>query len=340
MTLRPDAPAVSVIIPAYNSAAFIAEAVESVRAQTFGDHEVIVVDDGSSDGTEEVVRRLGAGVRYHRQPNQGPAAARNAGIGLSRGDLVCFLDADDLWMPEKLARQTAFMAAHPEIGLLFTDAIESHGEIVQKPSIVSTMKFGADATSQVPIEDAFRKLLIENFVPTSSVMLRRSCVATTGLFDVGLQNVEDREMWLRMAASYPIACLPQVLARKRSHGANISARIDVALRSRIRVWQRCRERFPALTPAALCNQLLATTYQELGYLHLEKGEGRDARRCAMASLTYALRAVAVPRSVPAYRWLPSLALLPLSFVRWRFVQVLWQLRNALLGRNTHPVSTS
>jgi glycosyltransferase involved in cell wall biosynthesis len=207
MTLRPDAPAVSVIIPAYNSAAFIAEAVESVRAQTFGDHEVIVVDDGSSDGTEEVVRRLGAGVRYHRQPNQGPAAARNAGIGLSRGDLVCFLDADDLWMPEKLARQTAFMAAHPEIGLLFTDAIESHGEIVQKPSIVSTMKFGADATSQVPIEDAFRKLLIENFVPTSSVMLRRSCVATTGLFDVGLQNVEDREMWLRMAASYPLpAC--------------------------------------------------------------------------------------------------------------------------------------
>jgi hypothetical protein len=243
-------------------------------------------------------------------------------------------------MPEKLARQTAFMAAHPEIGLLLADATESHGEVVLKPSILATMRAGADAVAQVPIEEAFRKLLIENFVPTSSVMLRRLCVATTGLFDVTLQNVEDREMWLRVAAHFPIACLPQVLVRKRSHDANISARTEVALRARIRVWQRCRERFPALAPAALCNQLLATTYQELGYILLAKGEGRDARRCALASMNCAARAVAATRSLFPYRWLLSITLLPLSFVRWRFVEVLWQLRNAVLRRTTTPASVA
>jgi GT2 family glycosyltransferase len=340
MALPHAVPAVSVIIPAYNAAAFIAEAVQSVRAQTFRDFEIIVVDDGSTDGTDEVVRRLGPGVRYHRQPNRGVAAARNAGIELSRGDLVCFLDADDLWMPDKLARQTAFMAAHPDIGLLFADATESHGDVVQKASIVASMRCGAAIASQVPIEGAFRKLLVENFVPTSSVMLRRVAVATAGLFDVTLPNVEDRDMWLRIAAHFPIACLPQVLVRKRSHGANISTRIEVALRARIRVWQQCRDRFPALAPAALCNQLTAVTYQELGYILLGKGDGRGARRCAVASLGCAARAVAATRSPFAYGWLRSMAILPLSFVRWRLVQGLAQLRNAVLKRNTTSVSAA
>ena len=182
--------------------------------------------------------------------------------------------------------------------------------------------------------------LIENFVPTSSVMLRRSCVATTGLFDVALQNVEDRDMWLRVAAHFPIACLPQKLVRKRSHGGNISTRTEVALRARIRVWQQCRERFPALAPAPLCNQLLATTYQELGYILLAKGQGRDARRCAVASINSAARAVVATRSLFPYRWLLSITLLPLSFVRWEFVQAVWQLRNAVLRRPTTPASVA
>ena len=340
MALTRAVPAVSVIIPAYNAADFIAEAVETVRAQTFRDYEIIVVDDGSSDGTADVVRRLGGEVRYHRQPNGGVASARNAGLELSRGDLVCFLDSDDLWLPEKLAMQTAFMAAHPDIGLLFADATESHGDVVQKESILATMQCGTEATSQAPIEDAFRKLLVENFVPTSSVMLRRSCVTTAGPFDVALQNVEDRDMWLRVAAHFPIACLPQRLVRKRSHGANISARTEIALRARIRVWQKCRERFPALAPAPLCNQLLAITYQELGYILLAKGEGREARRCAVASLNCAGRAVAATWSLFPYRWLLSITLVPLSFVGRRLVQSLWQLRHSMSRRSTHPAATS
>ena len=175
-------PVVSVIIPAHNSAAFIADAIAGVRAQTFTDHEIIVVDDGSTDDTDEVIRRFPE-VRSVRQSNHGVAAARNAGIALARGEFVCFLDADDLWRPQKLARQLHFMAAHPDVGLLFTDAEEHGADVVEKASILATMTCGGAAT-RVPIEDAFRKLLIENFIPTSTVMVRRSCLTASGPFDV------------------------------------------------------------------------------------------------------------------------------------------------------------
>lgn len=315
-------PVVSVIIPAHNSAAFIADAIASVRAQTFTDHEIIVIDDGSTDDTREVIRRFPE-VRSVHQMNDGAAAARNAGIVLARGEFICFLDADDLWRSEKLARQVHFMAAHPDVGLLFTDAEEHGADDVEKASILATMTFGSDAT-RVPIEDAFRKLLIENFIPTSTVMVRRSCLTASGPFDLSLPNVEDRDMWLRLAAVVPVACLPEVMACKRSHGANISMRTELTLRSRIRVWQRARQRFPALAPATVYESLLAPTYQQLGYLVLARGKRREARRCAAASVTCAVRCVLSRASLSTYRWRLSFALLALSFLRDPWVQFLWQ----------------
>jgi glycosyltransferase involved in cell wall biosynthesis len=338
MSVTRIVPVVSVIIPAHNSAAYVVEAVRSVLAQTFRDYETIVVDDGSTDQTMDVLAQFGGAIRIHRQSNQGPAAARNAGIRLAAGEFVTFLDADDVWMPDKLARQVDFMTTHPEVGLLFADATEWRGDTIEKPSILATMTFGRDAEAQVPIQDAFRKLLIENFIPTSSVMVRRSCFAKAGLFDVALPNAEDREMWLRLAAHFPIAGVPEVLARKRSHDANISLRTEIALRSRIRVWNQCQRRFPRLAPAAVYNQLFAITYEQLGYILLEQGGGKDARRCAIASLSCAVRGGARTASPFPYRWFLAIALIPLSFVRWRFVRVLMQARKTLLRRNTPPAA--
>jgi len=328
-------PVVSVIIPAHNSAAFIADAIAGVRAQTFTDHEIIVVDDGSTDDTDEVIRRFPE-VRSVRQSNHGVAAARNAGIALARGEFVCFLDADDLWRPQKLARQLHFMAAHPDVGLLFTDAEEHGADVVEKASILATMTCGGAAT-RVPIEDAFRKLLIENFIPTSTVMVRRSCLTASGPFDISLPNVEDRDMWLRLAAVVPVACLPEVTACKRSHGANISMRTELTLRSRIQVWQKARQRFPALAPAAVYEGLLAPTYQQLGYVVLARGERREARRCAAASIASAARCILSRASLSSYRWRLSFALLALSFLRGPWVQFLWQARN-VLRRKTTPAA--
>ena len=110
-------PLVSVVIPAYNAEAVIGDALRSVFAQTFRDFEVVVVDDGSTDDTVGVLEAIGGGVRLLRQPNGGPAAARNAGIAVTTAPLIAFLDADDEWLPAKLEMQMAYFAAYPEAGV-------------------------------------------------------------------------------------------------------------------------------------------------------------------------------------------------------------------------------
>jgi glycosyltransferase involved in cell wall biosynthesis len=336
-SLPPEArPLVSVIIPTYDSARFIADAVRSVMAQTYPCHEVIVIDDGSGDETAEIVRGLTGQIRYRRQEHRGVAAARNAGIKIARGQYICFLDADDLWTPDKLELQVEFMAAHSDVGLAFADAEESEDRTILKSSIVETTTFHAAIVSQVPLQDAFTKLVQENFIPTSSVMIRKDCFLRAGLFDESLRVVEDRDMWLRVAAAFEIACLPKILARKRRHGANISARTELTARSRIMVWEKARRRFPSLAPAAVYNKLLASTYQELGYIQLSQADGSAARRSGMASLNHAMRYVVATKALFPYRWLLSVGLIPLSFISWPLVRSLWQARNHITRRNSPP----
>jgi glycosyltransferase involved in cell wall biosynthesis len=331
MTSR-SAPYVSVIVPTHNSATFVEAALASVLAQTYTDYEIIVVDDGSTDETGEVLRRFDGRIICHWQQNQGASAARNAGIRSARGELVCLLDADDFWRPDKLSRQVAVMAANPSVGLLFADAMEADGATVQKASILKTMKFGPEALSQIPLPEAFRKLLIENFIPTSTVMIRAACFATSGLFDEDLPNAEDRDMWLRMAAHFEIGCVPVVLATKRSHGANISTRTQLALESRIKVWTQNRRRFPSLAPASVYDALLADTYQQLGYILLTNADARGARHCALAGFGCGVKFVLATGSLGKIRWGPSLALVPLSTLPWSVVRPMWRLRNLALRR--------
>ena len=332
--MQPKAtPLVSIVIPTHNSAGFIAAAVRGVFAQTYPRFEVIVVDDGSTDGTADVLQQFAGRIRYHRQDNQGAAAARNAGIKMAVGELVCFLDADDLWAPNKLELQIEFMAAHRDVGLLFTDAEECEGTTIQKHSIIATMVFGDDIASQIPLREPFRKLVRENFVPTSTVMVRKACIVKAGLFDERLPNAEDRDMWLRMSAESGVACLPQVLARKRSHGANISMRAELGLRSRVEVWKKARRDFPALAPASEYEKMLAGTYQELGFIVLAQGDGSQARQYGLASLRSSLRYVMATRSNFPFRWSFSGALVVLSFIPWSWVRRAWRTRNFLLTRN-------
>src|SRR3990172_2985097 len=131
-------PLVSVVIPTYNSAQFIGEAVRSVLEQTYSHHEVIVVDDGSTDNSEDVLRLFGERIQYIHQENRGPSAARNGGIRLAKGDYICFLDADDLWLPGELEVQVSFMGCHKDVGLVLSD----HGED-DSTGIVSESFLGA-----------------------------------------------------------------------------------------------------------------------------------------------------------------------------------------------------
>lgn len=276
-------PRVSIIIPAFNGERYIGASLASTLNQTYRDYEVIVVDDGSTDETRTVVLGVRGPIRYLYQPNQGPAAARNTGIEAARGELVCFLDADDSWLPEKLGIQVKFMEQNLAVGLVFADEEEFDDRGVQCWSLVATSRFYAEIAAGAVIIDPFLKLLEENFIPTSMVMVRRSCFQSTGVFDVGLKVSEDRDMWSRIAVRFPVAFIPRVLGRKRAVAFSASRDVETTLRSRIRMWTKVRRLFPDLAPMRTVNALLAPTYVQLGFVLLEKGKTREARDIALKS---------------------------------------------------------
>lgn len=185
--VRPaGSPAVSVIIPAYNAAGFVARAIESALAQTHPPLEILVIDDGSKDATSEVVARFAPPVRLLRQTNGGPAAARNHGAREARGEWLAFLDADDRWLPEKLERQLA-QARDPDIALVYS----------RPPT-----DLGHGGRIIPPVAD-FATLWRRNFLITSAVMVRRAVFERHGGFDEerALIGVEDYNLWLRLASA-------------------------------------------------------------------------------------------------------------------------------------------
>ncbi len=202
---------VSVIVPAYNAASYIGDAVDSALRQTHADTEIVVVDDGSTDGTGDRLRAFGNRITVHRQTNSGVAAARNRGARAATGEWLAFLDADDEWLPEKLDRQLAAVPQH----MVYSDRfnVGARGELPAIQSHVTPMHHG----------DLFLRLLLEgNFVTASSVMVRRSLFETVGGFCEGLHGTEDWDLWVRIAASHRIDFVDEPLVRYRFHAGGIS----------------------------------------------------------------------------------------------------------------------
>jgi glycosyltransferase involved in cell wall biosynthesis len=202
---------VSVVIPAYNAERFVSESINSALAQTHSDVEVIVVDDSSTDGTARVLERYGSEIRVHRQPNAGAATARNAGASLATGEWLAFLDADDLWERTKLERQLADSAAAAWAYSNRTN-FGSRGDVPVLQSDVTAMHDG----------DVFIQLLSENFITSSSVLIRRELFRQLGGFNTQLRNAEDWDLWLRVAERHPIAYCAEPLVRYRFHSGGKS----------------------------------------------------------------------------------------------------------------------
>ncbi len=201
-------PAVSVIIPTWNRAASLREAVGSVASQDFTDREIIVVDDGSTDDTPSVARALGDAIRYVRQENRGPGAARNHGIRLARGRYIAFLDSDDLFLPGKLAAQVACFEERPEIGLVYTACmvLEDGRE---------ARRYEADLFGWV-----YPEVVMGCNLPTPSVMVRADVLAAVGGFSENLRWAEDLDLWRRVARRYPVAALKDPFTVVRRHSGN------------------------------------------------------------------------------------------------------------------------
>lgn len=220
---------VSVVIPAYNVGKHIAEAIDSVVAQDYPQLELIVVDDGSQDDTAEVVASRYPQATLIRKANGGAASARNAGIRAASGEFIAFLDADDIWLPGKLAAQVAHFRAHPDVGMNCTDfgrwACDEQGVFPDPLSAIPDQTgIPADAIDRDHSGWIYHKLLLDNFVWTTTVMMRRSLVDRVGLYDEGFRLGQDYEYFLRAARETEIHRLAHAYALYRLHPSSATVR--------------------------------------------------------------------------------------------------------------------
>ena len=233
-------PLISVVIPAHNAAKYLCETLESVRAQTFRDYETIVVDDGSSDNTAELAERF-SGVRCLRQKNRGASAARNAGIGAARGTYIAFLDADDLWLPEKLEKQAKGLEAN-RAAWIYCDAL-----VFDSATRRTVCRIGERIRLQEG--EVLWPLLLRSFIPSATPVIKRNALIEAGLFDEAPERRigEDWSLWLRIAERYPIALIDEPLALIRRHGESTSRTASPyeACRSREAILEQALARNPA-----------------------------------------------------------------------------------------------
>lgn len=197
---------VSVIIPTYNRADLVCEAVQSVLKQKVPADEVWVVDDGSTDDTLEKLYSFAGRINIHQQPNRGVSAARNAGIQLSRSEWLAFLDSDDLWKPKKLLRQKEELAKNLNARLCYTDEEWRKNDQWKNPKNIHSKYSGW----------IYEKCLPLCIISPSSVMVHRSVFEEIGLFDENLPACEDYDLWLRVCSRMPALYVPQKLIVKRA----------------------------------------------------------------------------------------------------------------------------
>jgi glycosyltransferase involved in cell wall biosynthesis len=270
-----SSPLVSAIIPVYNRVAMVAAAISSVLAQDWKRLELIVVDDGSDDGTPEMVRqRFGSRVRLLSLPcNRGVSHARNQGFALSRGDFIAFLDSDDLWQPAKTSRQVAFMQAAPEMLISQTDEIWiRHGRRVNPCR-----------HHHKPAGEIFPACLERCVVTPSAVMMRREFFARVGLFDESLPACEDYDLWLRTAAcGLEVGLLPEkLLTRHGGHPDQLSSSIPALDRYRIKSLLKLLHNFTLPRPA---REAALAILEHKSQIYL-KGCRRRGRLAEVAELT-------------------------------------------------------
>jgi teichuronic acid biosynthesis glycosyltransferase TuaG len=217
MTQSGNNPLVSIIIPTYNATSYIEEAVGSALNQTYKNIEVVIVDDGSTDGTRSVLDPYikEKKIIYVRQDNKGLAGARNTGMRAAHGEFIALLDSDDMFLPNKIERQVGYLIDHPECGVSYCNIAHFYEEEPEKLLKLSYEYYSGD--------EVFPQLLQENFINPLTVVLRRSAIDQVGLFDESYKRSEDWEYWVRLAYRGVRFCyVPEVLAKYRMRKTSLS----------------------------------------------------------------------------------------------------------------------
>lgn len=266
--IAPSDPRFSVIIPVFNGERFIREALDSLLNQSYAPVEIIVVDDGSTDNTAQIVRQFASRcpLSYHRQANQGPSAARNRGVALAHGDWIAFLDADDVWYPAKLATHCDYIREYPDVVFFWSDMsyIDEHGR-PRKPK---------------QWRDPFAQIIFNRPVCPlpSSVVMRKDIFAQALGFNTLLRCYEDLEFFFRVVTTFPSKILPRELLAYRCHDQQTHS----SMRCVIESWPMVNESLSKACRAdpakeAALNRRSASLYSAVGGHFLRSGNFEQAR---------------------------------------------------------------
>jgi len=257
---------ISVVVPTYNRAHMLGRSIRSILAQTFQDFEIIVVDDGSTDDTQKVVRSFGdRRIRYvQHDENKGEAAARNTGIRLAKGEYIASQDSDDEWLPEKLAKQVEVLDnSPPDVGVVYTGFWKSHdGRKTYIP--FSWVKH--------PNGNIHKQLLRGNFIGSPVTLIRKGCFEKVGMFDERLANVVDWEMWIRISKYYHFRYVAEPLVIAYYHSENISSSRKSLIDALELILEKHSEDF------AKDEKMLAKQCFDIGSLLVSTGELEKGRR--------------------------------------------------------------
>jgi glycosyltransferase involved in cell wall biosynthesis len=285
-------PRISVVMPCFNAAPFIASALHSVYSQSWPDIEVVVVDDGSSDGSVELLREQFPQVRLFQQANKGAAAARNYAVEQATGAWIAFLDADDWWLPGKLAAQWKGVCEAPNVRLVYSDWREwPCSDPMPDDDLLATLETanrscGGDAVEK---EWLYHKLLLDCLIWTSTVLIERKLLDELGCFDSTLPIGEDYDLWLRASRVTEVLKVNRPLALYRKHPASITrnARQEnyraLLISRAIAKWGYLSPDGARVDSASVKNRIAGTWIDYAG-VHLAVGNAQLARRGALAAI--------------------------------------------------------
>ncbi len=263
-------PLVSIITPTYNRAEFIGTAIESVLAQTYGHFELLIVDDGSTDNTTEVLEPYlkDKRVRVFRQENQGQSVARNVALAQAKGEFICFLDSDNAWVPEKLEHTLQVFDTVPECDVVYGDyvVIDANGKEL---GINRAKRYSGSIAPQ---------LVCDNFVSMNTTMTRKQCFQEMGGFDTNERLAEDYVLWLRFSTRYRFYYLAEVLGYYRVMTNQLSTDKEAQFRANERQIHHFLKAFPQALSMVQKYRGLSRFYIRKGYYELSAGRYCRATR--------------------------------------------------------------
>ena len=265
--MNPDSsPLISIIMPAYNAEETIVDSIKSVLYQTLQNWELIIVNDNSTDNTEKVVQPYLTDKRIILicpQQNRGVAAARNIGIGRSRGTYVAFLDSDDIWLPQKLERQIAFLRKYPELALTYGDY-----ELFDESGIRSLPRHTRGKNRNTDLFSAVPQIYYKNMIGILTVVVRKRVLDNIGGFDTGLKGTEDHDMWIRMAkVGYQFGYIREKMAQYRLTGGSLSRTLGSYKFQRKKL---LRKHFTKTDESPVARLAWGTYYRHFGYEYYQR----------------------------------------------------------------------